>query len=128
MADYGLNQRWTLLAAASASYPPYTANIFNTATGNPLLGVTAWTIVTLDDDYFLFVNASTGEVLDDPDFSISTGASAVPAQRRPEPAMAIDDAGNVDGVEAGNVICNAYSTLLLDARLRSSRTGSTPQA
>ena len=114
--DYGANQQWTLLAA-NASLPSYTAYIFNTATGSPLLGeYTAWTFVPLADNYFLFVNASTGEVLDDPDFSTSNGAGIQQYQLNGglNQQWSIGDAGSVDGVEAGNVISNAYSTLMLD--------------
>jgi hypothetical protein len=113
--DYGANQKWTLLAA-SDSYPVQTVYITNTATRNPLLGeYTAWTLVPLADNYFLFVNASTGEVLDDPDFTLS---AAVIQQYQLNGGLNqqwdIGDAGNVDGVEAGQLIYNAFSNLVLD--------------
>ena len=79
--------------------------------------LTAWTFVPLADNYFLFVNASTGEVLDDPGFSTSNGAGIQQYQLNGglNQQWSIGDAGSVDGVEAGNVISNAYSTLMLDA-------------
>jgi hypothetical protein len=81
-----------------------------------LLGeYTAWTIVPLADDYCLFVNASTGDVLDDPDFTLSAAVIQLyQLNGGLNQQWEIGDAGNVDGVEAGNVIDNAYSTLMLD--------------
>jgi hypothetical protein len=114
--DYGANQRWTLLAAAS-DFPPETVYLTNTATGNPLLGeYTAWTIVFLADDYGLIVNSASGEVLDDPNFSTSpgTGIQEYLLNGGLNQQWVMDDAGLVDGVEAGLLIFNAYSGLALD--------------
>ena len=113
--DYGANQKWTLLAA-DPSFSPETMCINNTANGDPLLGeFTFWTVVPLADGYDLFVNASTGEVLDDPDFSTSDGGiQQYQLNGGLNQQWQQSDAGSIDGVEAGIVIRNAYSGLVLD--------------
>jgi hypothetical protein len=111
----GPNQQWDLVAALDGSHNEsfYITNAFN---GNPLLGeYTEWTFVWLADYYALIVNDSNGDVL----YASNTINGSPILEGQLSGALnqqwSIDDAGLVQGVEAGSVISNAYDGLYLDA-------------
>jgi Ricin-type beta-trefoil lectin domain-like len=111
--DYGANQQWTLVAAEDPSDAITGQYYFvNASSGQGLGGTQLWDLVQLADGAVLIVNDSSGEVLDDPDFSTTPGTHIQLYQ----PNGGLNQQWQLDDLQAGGpgYIYSAYNDLVLD--------------
>jgi len=106
--DYGANQRWTLLAANSTA-PAMTFNVVNAGSSQELFQQQC-VFIPLADSFYLIVSASSGEVLDDPDFSNTPGTQIQPYQLN----GGLNQQWYLNPAAQGFYIINASSNLFLD--------------
>ncbi len=104
----GANQQWVLFGAGDA--PAQQTYLTNASSGQIFGGTQVWDLVPLADGYDLIVQASSGEVLDDPDFR--TGPSRINLYQLNGGLNQQWGGGALSG--GTGLIYNAYSNLVLD--------------